>query len=124
MTPLRRALTLGLLGGLLAGLLQGCGGGGAGDDPLALGTVSLRNESDLGMAPLTVTQFFLVPVGEVAPGTNLLSQPAAPGAVVILGLFPAGTYNAVAVLSSGLNINFLDRTVVAGQPTTFVIPGN
>ena len=104
-------------------LFAGCGGGEGVDVP-ALGTVSLRNETDQGMAPQTVTQFFLVPVGEVAPGPNLLNQPADPGAVVILGLFPEGRYNAVAVLASGLNVNFMDRAVAADQPTNFIIPGN
>lgn len=108
------------------GLLPACGGGDAADavGSLGLGTVALRNETDQGMAPLTVTEFYLVAQGEAGPGPNLLAQPALPGSVVIIGLYPAGAYDAVAVLSTGLNVNFVGEVVVAGQPTNFVIPGN
>lgn len=121
-TRVRPALWLAIL--LVAvPVLGGCGGGDGG--PLeALGTVALRNETDQGMAPLTVTQVFLAPAGTGAPGDNLLAQPVGPGGVVILGLFPAGSYDAVAVLSSGLNVNFVDQVVAADQPLTLVIPGN
>lgn len=124
MTIARCRPIAGLVSIALLVLPLGACGGGEGLDVPAFGTVALVNQTDQGMAPQTVTQFFLVPVGQVAPGPNLLTQPADPGAVVILGLFPEGRYNAVAVLAGGLNVNFLDREVVGGQPTNFVIPGN
>ena len=121
-TPARRAPWLALL--LLAVLPIPACGGGEGSPNGALGTVALRNETDQGMAPLTVTEFFLAPSGHVGPVDNLLAQPVGPGGVVILGLFPEGTYDAVAVLSSGLNVNFVDQVLAPDQPLTFVIPGN
>lgn len=102
-------------------LSAGCGGGGGSSD-LAVGTVSLLNQTDLGSAPLVVTEFYMAPVGESNPGANLLPLSVQPGSVVIVGLFPAGIYNAVAVLESGGQINYPPATVVAGQPTNFVIP--
>ncbi len=113
-----------LLALLLLPLAPACGGGGGGDAAPSLGTVAVRNETDQGMAPLVVTQFFLVPVGDPGPGPNLLGQALDPGGVEIVGLFPEGLYNAVAVLASGANVTFVDRQVTAGQPTTFVVPGN
>ncbi|MDA1193991.1 MAG: hypothetical protein O2894_02295 [Planctomycetota bacterium] len=98
-------------------------GGGQGDPLQVVGTVALRNETDVGMAPQVVTQFFLTPTAG-GPTTNLLTQDVDPGAVVILGLFPVGTYDAVAVLASGGSVVFLDREIRADQPTTFVVPGS
>ena len=63
------------------------------------------------------------PVGEVDPGDNLLTQAVQPGALVIVGLFPVGNYNAVAVLDGGGQINFPVAEVRAGEPTNFVLPG-
>lgn len=103
-------------------LLAGCGGGdGPGIPPL--GTVALVNQTDQGQAPLVVDEFYLAPVGEVDPGQNLLAQSVQPGGLVIIGLFPPGTYNAVAVLEGGSQINFPPMAVVQDQPTNFVIPG-
>ena len=106
---------------LLCALLGGCGGGD-GSANADLGTVSLLNQTDLGMAPLVVTEFYMAPVGESDPGGNLLPLAVQPGGVVIVGLFPAGTYNAVAVLESGPQINFPPTQVQAGQPTNFIVP--
>ena len=110
---------------LLAGvvlLLAGCGGGAGTDEP-GLGTVALRNETDQGMAPQVVTAFWLVPAGSGDPGPNRLAQDLEPGGVVILGLFPAGTYDAIARLASGFDVQFQGHVVVAGEATTFVVPG-
>jgi len=41
---------------------------------------------------------------------------------VIVGLFPPGLYNATAVLEGGLNINWVDEVIQAGEPKNFVIP--
>jgi len=105
----------------LLALLPGCGAR-EGLAALDLGTVSLVNQTDVGMAPLVVTAFFLAPVGQSSPGPNRLTQDLQPGGIIVVGLFPAGTYNAVAVLEGGLNINFPAREVRAGEPTNFVIP--
>ncbi len=102
--------------------LGGCGAADGLPD-LGLGTVFVANQTNLGMAPLTVTQFFIAPVGDTNPGDNRLGQPLDPGDIQTLGLFFEGTYNAVAVLESGLNVNFPPREVRSGEPTTFVIPG-
>lgn len=107
---------------LALALLCSCGGGD-GDGNRGLGTVSLVNQTHLGQAPLVVEQFFLAPVGEVQPGDNLLNQAVQPGALVIVGLFPAGSYNAVAVLDGGGQINFPVAEVRPGEPTDFVVPG-
>lgn len=97
-----------------------CGGGGGADDALP-GTVAVLNQSDLGMAPLVVEQFFLEPVAGGATG-NRLRTTIPPGGVVILGLFPAGLYNASAVLEGGGSINWLNEEVRPGEPKNFVIP--
>ena len=117
--PAARLALAGLVAGLL--LLTGCGGG-QGDGEAGLGTVSLLNQTDLGQAPLVVEAFFLAPVGEADPGENLLAAAVDPGGVVIVGLFPPGTYNAVAVLEGGGQINFPPAEVTPGQPTNFVVP--
>ncbi len=107
----------------LAAFPLGCGSQGA-LASLDLGTVTVLNQTDVGMAPLVVTAFFLAPVGDPSPGPNRLAQDLQPGGIAIVGLFPAGTYNAVAVLEGGLNINFPAQEVRAGEPTNFVIPGS
>ena len=108
--------------GLLLLLLAGCGGGD-GSRGASLGTVALLNETDQGQAPLVVDEFYLAPVGAPDPGSNLLAQSVQPGGLVIIGLFPPGTYNGVAVLEGGSQINFPPMAVVPDQPTNFVIPG-
>ena len=100
-----------------------CGGSGGGPEA-QFGTVAIVNESDMGQAPLTVTAFFLQPVGVADPGENLLKQDVLPGAVVIVGLYAPGFYNAVAVLSGGSSIQYMDVEVRANEPTNFVIPGS
>jgi len=102
-------------------LLTGCGGS-AGDRTLEAGTVALLNQSDLGQAPLTIEQFFLQPIDVREAGPNLLHASLPPGGVVILGLYPPGAYNAIAVLEGGLNVNFQDVEVRPGQPTNFIVP--
>ncbi len=106
---------------LVCVLLGGCGGGD-GSASADLGTVSLLNQTDLGMAPLVVEAFYLAPVGETNPGANLLLLPVQPGGLVVVGLFPAGTYNAVAVLDTGAQINYPPTQVQAGEPTNFIVP--
>jgi len=106
---------------LVASSLAGCGGGGESRDA-DLGTVALLNQTDLGQAPLIIQAFFLAPVGETDPGDNLLAGSVEPGGVVIVGLFPAGMYNAVAVLDGGGQINFPPAEVFPGQPTNFIVP--
>ena len=103
-------------------ILAACGGGSGGGDG-GLGTVSLANQTDLGQAPLIVEEFYLAPVGDPNPGQNLLAQSVQPGGIVIVGLFPAGMYNGVAVLEGGGQINFPPMQVVPDQPTDFVVPG-
>lgn len=105
----------------LALLLASCGGSGA-EQAVELGTVALRNETNLGMAPVTIEQFFLQPVGVVNAGSDHLSTSVPPGGVVIVGLFPPGLYNGIAVLEGGFNVNFQDMEVRAGQATNFVVP--
>jgi hypothetical protein len=105
----------------LALFLASCGGSG-GAQEVELGTVALRNESNLGMAPLTIEQFFLQPVGVTDAGSNRLSATLPPGGTVIVGLFPPGLYNGVAVLQGGFNVNFQDMEVRAGQATNFIVP--
>jgi hypothetical protein len=85
--------------------------------------VILRNETDLGQAPLTVTALFVAPSGSGDPGPNLLTSPVPPGGVVIVGMFAEGAYDAVAQVDVGGNITFQDVLVEAEQPTTLVIPG-
>lgn len=105
----------------VAACLPGCGGAdGLGE--LGVGTVAVLNTSDQGMAPLVITEFYLSVAGSGVPGPNRLAQPVQPGGVVILGPFPAGLYDAVAVLQVGGNVVFMDREVRAGEPTNFVIP--
>jgi len=84
--------------------------------------VALLNQSDQGTAPLTIEQFFLQVSGRRDAGPGLLSASLPPGGVVIVGLFPAGLYNAVAVLEGGLNVTFMDIEVRPGEPTNFVVP--
>jgi hypothetical protein len=104
-------------------LLPACGpGGGSGGQ--RVGTVAIVNDSDQGMAPVSVEEFYLQPVGTMDPGSNLLAEDVLPGGVVLVGLFPPGFYNAVAVLDVGGNITFMDVEVRAGEPTNFVIPAN
>ena len=119
--PARSARRLGWLTALSVCLLAGCGT--SADERLPdLGTVSLLNQTDLGMAPLIVEAFFLAPVGETNPGNNLLATAVPPGGIVIVGLFPPGRYNAVAVLDGGGQINFPPAEVIPGQPTNFIVP--
>lgn len=113
-----------LVGLLLVGLFlatTSCGGG-QGTPGQDVGTVALLNQSDLGMAPLVITEFYFQPVGVGGLASNLLTQDLQPGGIVIVGLFPEGLYNAVAVLELGGTISFLDVPVTAGQPTNIVIP--
>lgn len=115
------ALLLGLIG--LAAPLPGCGGDGGGSAGVGgLGTLTLRNDSHLGMAPTTIEQFFFLPAGSTSTPVNLLSQPIVPGTQAIIGLFPEGTYNGVAVITGGFGINFNDVQMTADQPTTLVVP--
>lgn len=120
--PASRGLALALALALLAGA-PGCGNGGTPREPEP-GTVVLVNESDQGMTPLTVESFFLQPDGEADPGADRLGQDLLPGGVAIIGLFPPGLYDALAVLSNGLSIPFSNRPVRAGEPSNFVIPAN
>ncbi len=99
--------------------LSGCGGGPGNDQP-ETGIVSLFNQTDQGMAPKTVTSFIMQPEGG-APTGELLNEPLLPGAVVILGPFATGTYDATAVLDDAVNLNF-KQDVFNGLPTTFVVP--
>jgi hypothetical protein len=103
------------------GAFAGCGGGPGIDEP-RLGTVSVRNETDQGQAPLTVVEFYIQPVGSPDPGPNRLMADVPPGGVVILGLFPEGLYNAEAVLDNGASVRFMDVEVRANAPTNFVVP--
>jgi hypothetical protein len=126
--PPRIALELrvaGLLVGCLvhALLAAGCGGGagGAGAGGTTPATVALRNETDLGMAPLVVEEFFLDPVGAPSSG-NRLPSTVLPGGVVILGPFPPGLYNATAVLEGGTNVNWVDEELLPGEPKNFIVP--
>lgn len=98
-----------------------CGGAGGPGQP-GTGTVSVRNESHLGQAPVTVEAFYLRPNGDTDPGDNLLHAPVQPGGVVIVGLFPAGLYDAVVVLDNGGSLPFLEVRVARDAPTNFVIP--
>jgi len=106
---------------VLACASGGCGDR-TGDTGPQLGTVAVLNQTDLGTAPLTVEAFFLEPVGTSASGGNRLVDTIPPGGVVIVGLFPPGLYNATAVLEGGLNINWVDEVIQAGEPKNFVIP--
>jgi hypothetical protein len=107
---------------LLAALPSaGCGANPA-DLVLRLGTVTLLNQSDQGPTPLTVTEFYFVPSGATDSGPNLLAQDLLPGGVTIIGLYPPGLYNGVAVLGNGGSIPFPDVTVADGQPTNLVLP--
>lgn len=108
-----------LAGGVVLG---GCGGGSGNGGAGAPGTVALRNETDQGMAPLTIEQFFLEPVGS-GISSNRLPTTLPPGGVVIIGLFPPGLYNASAIIEGGGAITWMDEEIVAGQPKNFVIPG-
>lgn len=100
-------------------LLAGCGGAAGASDALP-GTVSVLNQTDQGMAPLVVEQFFLEPVTGGNAG-NRLGSTIQPGGIVILGLFPAGFYNASAVLEGGVNVNWVNEEVRPGEPKNFVI---
>lgn len=99
----------------------GCGGSG-GDGGGSPGTVAILNQTDLGQAPLTVEEFFLEPVGGGPSAGNRLTGTVPPGGVVILGLFPPGLYNATAVLEGGVNQNWINEEIRAGEPKNFVIP--
>ena len=101
--------------------LPACGGG-SGDRQPVPGTVALLNQSDQGMAPVTIEQFFLEPVGASGNSGDRLSATVEPGGVVIVGLFPAGLYNAVAVLDTGGSIVWNDEEIFAGQPKNFIVP--
>lgn len=104
-------------------LLGGCGGSSGGAAGVGgLGTVTLVNDSHLGMAPTTIQQFFFLPAGSNQTPVNLLREPIVPGAQAIVGLFAEGTYNGVAVISGGFGINFNDIQVVTNQPTTLTVP--
>ena len=117
-TLLARAL---LLGSVLLSV-PACGGG-AGDGNSVPGTVAVINQTDLGMAPLDVEQFFLQPVDGSGPvPVNLLRQVLQPGGVEIVGLFPAGLYNATAVLEGGSNVNWMNEEIRPGEPKNFVVP--
>ena len=100
-------------------LFGACGGGNGDPNPPEVGTVALSNETDEGMAPETIDGFFLQPTGGTLVGGNRLLQDLVPGAVVIIGEFETGLYDATATLESGFNVNFLERPVSANQPTTF-----
>ncbi len=103
--------------------LSGCGGSAGGSAAVGgLGTVTLVNDSHLGMAPTTIQQFFFLPAGSNQTPINLLREPIVPGAQAIVGLFAEGTYNGVAVISGGFGINFNDVLVVSNQPTTLTVP--
>ena len=114
---------LALLSLACACALGACGDSGGPRAP-QLGTVSIVNETDQGMAPLTVEQLFLRPVGEVDPGENLLEASVPPGGIVIVGLFPPGLYNATAVLQGGSAIQYMDIEVRPNEPTNLVIPAS
>lgn len=103
--------------------LAACGGSaGSSAGVGGLGTVTLVNNSHLGMAPTTIEQFFFLPAGSNQTPLNLLREPIVPGAQAIVGLFPEGTYNGVAVISGGFGINFNDIEVMPNQPTTLTVP--
>ena len=98
--------------------LSACGGGEPSTGVAPAGTVALANETDQGVLPLTVEQIFVRPAGAVEPAQNLLSEPVAPGGLVILGRFPQGQYDVVAVVEGNLQWAQNGVVVVAGQPTT------
>ncbi len=103
-------------------LLLGSCGGAPGVPQPQFGTVFLLNQSDQGQAPLTVTGFFIQPAGTPDPGPNRLQADVLPGGVVIVGLFPPGLYDAVAVLETGPQVVFTDVEVRTNEPTNFIVP--
>lgn len=110
-----------LLLALLLTLGTACGGGESQRVPEP-GTLSVVNNSDQGMAPVTVTSFFFVPAAGGTSPTDLLEAPINPGGVVIVGQFQEGLYNGVAVLDVGGQVPFNDVEMKPGEPTTLVIP--
>jgi len=87
-----------------------------------IGTLVLANATDLGMAPLTIERFFFVPSGSGETPANRISAPVEPGGIVIVGLFPAGTYDGLATVTGGFGVPFNDVEIVANQPTTLTLP--
>lgn len=119
--PAPRLAAAAILLSACAAFAAGCGANGGSNEP-PLGTVSILNQTDQGMAPQTVVGFFLQPSGTMDPGPNLLPEPVPPGAIRIVGQFPPGTYNAEAQLSGGGSLIFMDLVVRDRAPTDVVIP--
>lgn len=118
--PVRPALRL--VGMALVGLaLAGCGGGAAEATP-GVGTLSVVNASHLTQAPATIEQVLLVPSGASLSPANQLSAPVAPGGIVIVGLYPAGLYDAALVLEGGFLVAFNGVEIRSGEPTTLTYP--
>ena len=117
-TSVARAIWLPLaVAGLL--LLGSCGGGpGNGAASIGDGTLSFRNASDLGTLPLDVLEIRIQPAGTSNLSDNLLSEPIAPGGLVILGKYPAGLYDVVALVEGNFNAPFNDVLIRPDQPTT------
>ena len=117
--PRLRAIGVLLALVLGASATAGCGGGQDAALPAPrLGTLSFANETDQGSLAFTVVQLFVQQRGVPAAPVNLLAEPVAPGGLVIVGQFPEGLYDVLAVVESNLSVPFNDVALVANQPTT------
>ncbi|MDJ0976144.1 MAG: hypothetical protein QNJ98_16915 [Planctomycetota bacterium] len=116
--PRRIAAALALVAALA---LAGCGGA-SGDAVPGLGTLSLVNASHLTQAPAAIDEFFLVPQGASSNPSNQLAAPVDPGGIVIVGLYPEGTYDAALVLEGGFLVPMNGVEIRPDEPTTLTYP--